>query len=531
MSVLNSSLKKAALYARYSSDMQTENSIEAQKMAIYRFANNNGYEIVEEYIDRAKSGMSTKGRSEFKRMISESGKGEFDYVIVHKFDRFARSLNDTTTYKTMLKMNGVSLISVLEPTGNRPEDIIFEALYAAMAEYYSRNLAREVMKGMEVKAKNCEHTGGKPPYGYDVNYKTKKLVINEEEASAVRIMYKMFLENYSYTEIAQKLNELGYRTKAGNKFGKNSFYEILRNKKYCGYYVYNRASSHTDLRTRNNHKEKSDDEIISIKGGVPAIIDEETYDKALKKIKANKSVGAKYFSKRIYLLSGLVKCGVCGCNMTGCSRKGGVQKKDGTYHYTNSYRCKHTRLDKCGNSEIKQEAIEEFVLAELEKHIFNEENIPHILENLRAHYANKTKGSAVEMAHIDKMLAKCEVKKQNIVKAITNGVDSELFKKELHEISEDIKNLTERKSKLALPNEMPQITEETLREAIRKFSKVVQTRNIPECKKFISDYVEEVVVYKDRVEVALRVTSSSLCDCFIKSSIPRKAIMKLNKAA
>ena len=135
------------------------------------------------------------------------------------------------------------------------------------------------------------------------------------------------------------------------------------------------------------------------------------------------------------------------------------------------------------------------------------------------------------MAHIDKMLAKCEVKKQNIVKAITNGVDSELFKKELHEISEDIKNLTERKSKLTVPIEMPQITEETLREAIRKFSKVVQTRNIPECKKFISDYVEEVVVYKDRVEVALRVTSSSLCDCFIKSSIPRKAIMKLNKAA
>lgn len=531
MSTLNSSLKKAALYARYSSDMQTENSIEAQKMAIYRFAKSNGYEIVEEYIDRAKSGMSTKGREEFKRMIDESGKNKFDYVIVHKYDRFARSINDTTTYVEEMAKNGVRLISVLEPTSDDPEGIIFSTLYAAMAEYYSRNLAREVMKGMRVKAEKCEHTGGKPPYGYAVDYKTKKLVINEEESPAVRMMYKMFLENYSYTQIAQKLNELGYRTKAGNKFGKNSFYEILRNKKYCGYYVYNRASSHTSSRTRNNHKEKSPDEIISIKGGVPAIVDEETYDKALEKIKANKSVGAKYFSKRTYLLSGLVKCGVCGCNMTGCSRKGGVQKKDGTYHYTNSYRCKHTRLDKCGNSEIKQEAIEEFVLAELEKHIFCEENIPHILENLRAHYASKIKGSKAEIEHIERMLEKRENEKANIARAIAKGFDSELFKKELYEIGVDVINLTERKSKLTAPIEMPQITEETLREAIRKFSKAVQSRDIPECKKFISDYVEEVVVYKDRVEVALRVTSSSLCDYFIKSSIPRKAIMKLNKAA
>ena len=521
MSTLNSSLKRAVIYARYSSDMQTENSIEAQKMAIEKYAANNGFQIVGEYIDRAKSGMTTKGRSEFLRMIADSATDEFNYVIVHKMDRFARNINDATTYIAEMARNDVMLVSVLEPTSDTPEGIIFSALYAAMAEYYSRNLSREVMKGMMVKANKCEHTGGIPPLGYDVDYKTKKLVINEHEAKAVTIIYDRFLAGYSYSEIAEELNSLGYRSKIGRRFNKNSFYDIIRNKKYCGYYIYNRASGTSKYGKRNNHKNKSPEEIISFKGGMPAIISEETYDKAMKKMESNRGTGGKYYAKHTYLLSGLVKCGVCGCNMTGSSRKGG------TGHYTNSYRCKHTKAERCGNKEIKQEAIEEFVLSELEKHVFSEDKIPVILNSLREHYARRTESEEAELKHIDRMFSHYETRKNNIAKAIANGVDSDIFKEELYNISVDIEKLNERKEKLNKPVDIPEITEETLREAIRKFSEAVRNRDMPECKKFIADYVKEVVVYSDRVEVALRVTSSSLCNYVIVRNIARRFLPKL----
>ena len=114
-------MKNAVLYARYSSNMQTENSIEAQRLAIGNFAKLNDFKIIHEYIDRAKSGTSMAKRDEFNKMLADSAEGEFDYVIVHKFDRFARNRNDSRKSKHILEENGVKVISVLEPISDNPE--------------------------------------------------------------------------------------------------------------------------------------------------------------------------------------------------------------------------------------------------------------------------------------------------------------------------------------------------------------------------------------------------------------------------
>ena len=87
-------LKKAVFYGRYSSHLQHETSIEAQRDIVTRYALNNGYEIIAEYIDRAKSGTTTARRDRFNQMILDSRNGEFQYVITSKIDRFARNVKD-----------------------------------------------------------------------------------------------------------------------------------------------------------------------------------------------------------------------------------------------------------------------------------------------------------------------------------------------------------------------------------------------------------------------------------------------------
>lgn len=111
---------RAAAYARFSSDNQRDESIDAQLRAINKFAQDNGYEIVAEYIDRAKTGTNDR-REDFQRMIADSASGDFEAVIVHKLDRFARSRYDSAFYKRTLKTNGVQLVSVLEHFGSEPE--------------------------------------------------------------------------------------------------------------------------------------------------------------------------------------------------------------------------------------------------------------------------------------------------------------------------------------------------------------------------------------------------------------------------
>ena len=136
---------KAAIYARYSSDNQREESIAAQIRAIKEFAQKEDIQVVKIYTDEAKSA-TTDNRPNFLKMVKESELGLFDCVIVHKLDRFSRNRYDSAFYKKKLKDNNVQLISVLEHLDNSAESIILESVLEGMAEYYSVNLSREVMK-------------------------------------------------------------------------------------------------------------------------------------------------------------------------------------------------------------------------------------------------------------------------------------------------------------------------------------------------------------------------------------------------
>lgn len=149
----------AVLYARYSSSNQREESISAQIRACHDYAKSKGLIVVQEYHDSAKTG-TNDDRPSFQQMIKDSGNHTFRYVIVHKFDRFSRDTYDSVNNKRKLKINGCSVLSATENIDeSSPEGAMMESLLTGMAEFYSRNLAREVEKGKKETALQCKHNG------------------------------------------------------------------------------------------------------------------------------------------------------------------------------------------------------------------------------------------------------------------------------------------------------------------------------------------------------------------------------------
>ncbi len=161
-------MKTAVIYARYSSDNQTEQSIEGQLRVCEEFAQRNDILILNTYIDRAMTG-TNDNRPAFQQMIKDSSKKEWEYVLVYKIDRFSRNKYETAKNKKILKDNGVKLLSAMENIPDTPEGIILESLLEGMAEYYSAELAQKVKRGMHETRLKGYFTGGTLPYGYKLD--------------------------------------------------------------------------------------------------------------------------------------------------------------------------------------------------------------------------------------------------------------------------------------------------------------------------------------------------------------------------
>ena len=129
-------MKTAAIYARYSSDNQTEQSIEGQLRVCEEYAQRNNIVIVDTYIDRAMTG-TNDNRPDFQRMIQDSVKKKWDFILVYKLDRFSRNKFESVVNRRKLADNGVKLLSAMENIPDSPEGIILESLLERMNQYFS----------------------------------------------------------------------------------------------------------------------------------------------------------------------------------------------------------------------------------------------------------------------------------------------------------------------------------------------------------------------------------------------------------
>ncbi|MFQ7292694.1 MAG: recombinase family protein [Monoglobales bacterium] len=487
--------KRAFAYARFSSEMQRNESIDAQLRAIQEYAEKNGYIICRSYVDKAKSA-TTDQRPQFQQMMSDMVNNEVDAIIVHKLDRFARNRYDSAIYRNIMKKNNVVLLSVIENLNDSPEAIILESVIEGFNEYYSKNLAREVEKGKKENALKCKHVGGIPPLGYDVDPVTKKLVINPTEAEAVKTIYTMYLDGCGYSEIIRRLNQQGFKTKRGNKFRKNSIYEILKNEKYTGVYIYNKSAARNPYGAYNRHKYKSDDEIIRVPEGTPQIISEKDFEKVQIKIKQRKYKTATYKAKHEYLLTGKIQCGVCGSIYVGNARKA-----NSTHPEYVSYRCSRKNGSlKCTNKEIRKDIIEDIVLSRLADYFFDESILADFSDTYNEYITKQDVSLNDRIGGVEAEISSLSRQIDNIVNVIAQtGSNALIDKLKFLETERDEKMCTLSSLQEKLHSE--RIDDESLKKAFRKAKVMLKNGNLETQKLIVNTYVNCVKLYPDRIEI------------------------------
>jgi len=483
----------AVIYARYSSDNQREESIDAQVRAIREYAERNQMNIVKIYADEAKTA-TTDQRPEFLAMMDDAEAGHFKSVIVHKLDRFSRDRFDSAFYKRHLKKNGVQLHSVLENLDGSPESVILESVLEGMAEYFSRNLSREVMKGMMETAYQCKHTGGKPPLGFDIG-PDRTYVINEIEAESVRIIYELFSSGYGYGTIVDELNAKGYKTKTGRPFAKNSVCEILRNEKYNGTFVFNRSSRKVAGK-RNNHESKPDEEVIRIPGGCPAIIPMELWDKVKSKLTDNKRAPGSYGAKTVYLLSGIIYCGSCGGAMVGNKSKGGRNKDIYSYYECGTKR----RLKTCSMKPVNKVFIEDHVVNALYDTLFSDEVINQVAKAIHDHIAKQDREIPKLIKALEKQIAAVESELKNIVNAIAMGMFHPSMKSKMDELESSKAILSIRLAEASFQQSSRSYSVEKIKTYLSRFREI-KSMSAEEQKEAIQMFVKKVVVYDNTIDI------------------------------
>ncbi len=484
---------RAAIYARYSSDNQREESIDAQIRAIKEYAQRNNMEITKIYTDEARSA-TTDNRPKFLQMVKDSSLKIFDTIIVHKLDRFSRDRYDSAFYKKQLKKNGIKLISVLENIDDTPESIILESVLEGMAEYYSKNLAREVMKGMKENALKCKSNGGTPPLGYDVV--DGRYVINEYEAAIVKYIFDSYTSGMGYKKIISDLKSKGYKTKKGNDFTQSSLHDILKNEKYIGTYVFNRQSEKINGK-RNQHMSKPEDQIIKIENGIPAIISKSLFQSL--KEKMNNRANGRYKAKVNYLLSGKIYCGKCGSAMIGHTS----HNKGFTY---TSYVCgTRYRTKNCDLKAVKKEYIEDNVMQHIQDNILNKDSIKELTVKLIHHY-NKIRNEDTEDLKIfEKRLNEIDNKIENIVNAIADGLYSPSMKTAMSDLEEQKSQITNMINEIKIKFESKQLNMGMIESYLLRDVERLKNKNVDDLKEIINTYVDKVIVTDDKIDTNLKV--------------------------
>jgi site-specific DNA recombinase len=418
-------------------------------------------------------------------MIEESSMNLFDVVVVHKYDRFARNRYDSAHYKRKLKVNGVRVESVLEQLDNSPESVILESVLEGMAEYYSKNLAREVMKGMHENADKGIHTGGRPPYGLKINKDTLMYEIDEKCYRAVQIYFEGIRDNISLSEIAKSLNKQGFRTQDGKEFSKNSFFGWARNRKYIGDYVWNVSSSKDAEGRRNGSKKKSIEDQIIKKGIIPQIIDHDLFKEVNQMMELRKSKPGKMKANINYLLTGKVFCGQCGSPYNGNSYRNSKSKENTLLSY---YRCS----EKCKNARIRKDNLEGVVIEQLEKQCFSEEGMKEIAESVNKLYQEKKKDYESNADPIKKKIKEIEKSVDNWINALGMGIKG--LEAKIIEGQNKIEFLQKELFKIKAIQNHNILNTEDIYKVLKIKKDSLYSKNELERKKVLEEYVNRITV-------------------------------------
>lgn len=436
---------RAAVYARFSTDMQRDASIEDQVRSCREYAARQGLKVVEVYSDRAVSGASLV-RSGMQKLLRDGRSGVFDVVVSEGLDRLSRNQADIATLFEHLAFAEVMIETVSQ--GQISE--MHVGLKGTMNAIFLRDLAIKTHRGLKGKALAGKSAGGLT-YGYSAMHKIapngetvrSDRVINAEEAAVVRRIFEDYAKGISPKKIAEQLNVEGIPGPQGGQWGASTIHGnrergtgILNNELYIGRQIWNRLRYVKDPGTgkRVSRLNPSSDWVITEVPGL-RIIDDSLWEKVRTRQGALKSkeTGVPVWDRRRprTLFSGLMECGCCG---SGFSK---VQK--------DSFGCSAARNKGkaiCTNrTTIKQKDLEARVLDALAHHLMDPEAVAAFCEAYTAERNRLAAAATTSRATMEKELVTTKRNHAKLVDAIIAGVPAEQVKDKMNALDARRKEL------------------------------------------------------------------------------------------
>lgn len=460
-------MKSAVIYARYSSERQTEQSIEGQLRVCNEFAVQNGLTIVDTYIDRAMTGTNDQ-RAAFQKMLADSDKPQpWDIVLVYALDRFGRNSIEVALNKQRLKKNGKILISATQRTSvnidgtQNLDGIILENVLIGLSEYYSAELSQKIRRGQNESRKKGNYLGGIAPFGYKIE--NKKFVVDENNAKIVQMIFERYASGKVVREILEELASIGL-TYNGKAFTQNTIYRTLRLEKYIGIY---------------RHK----DEIYT--ETYPQIVPTDLFNKVQAILRKNRK--GSFSKKADFLLKGKLVCGLCGMPINGES---GTSHTGVVKHY---YKCSNRkRFKKCDKENIKQTELENLILETTFSLLNSRENIEMIADAVMQVH-KKRLNDQTAMKQLISQRAKKQKSLENVMQAIEDGIYTTTTKNRLQILEEELQMLNDK-----IVSEQCRLDSEIKRENIIAYLEDFSNKDT---QTLIDLLIRKIIVHEDRIEI------------------------------
>ncbi len=427
---------RVALYARYSSDNQRDASIEDQLRLCREYAKKQGWHVVEGYNDRAKSGASLI-RPGIQALLTDASRGLFDMVLAEALDRISRDQEDVAGVFKRLSFAGIKIVTLSEGEINE----LHVGLKGTMNALFLKDLAQKVRRGLESRVREGR-SGGGLGYGYQVvrefdprgELLRGKLAIDETKAGIVRRIFDEYALGRSPRAIAASLNMQGIPGPQGKSWGPSTIYGnwrrgtgILNNELYAGRRVWNRQRFVKDPSSGKRVTRFNPEGRLIIQN-VPElrIVPEELWHNVKERqqhtrhaVMEDRTCRSERARRPAYLLSGLLRCGVCG---------GGFSKRSET-HYACSIA--HDR-GTCSNLlRIRRDILEASVLSGLKTHLMRPELVREFIAEFHREIARLTASADLgrmqkkdELAHVNRDI-------RALIDAIKSGLQASSLQEEL----------------------------------------------------------------------------------------------------
>lgn len=485
--------KRAVIYVRYSTTHQKAESAEAQIKICEEWAAKNGVQVIYIYKDLGFTGTSTEKRNEFNKMIKDSEKGMFDLILVHKIDRFSRSIEDFYSNKKRLNDNGVDIIAVDSPLNDHPLSSVMESLLISMAEIFSNNLSNELQVKMKEHSLSGKYLGGSIPFGFELSTTEdeitgkvhKRLVVNEVEANTVKYIFELYKNGFGMGRIMSILKSEGYRTRNGKNFSRNAIKRILRDMKYIGYYTYGMNTSRPEKRKDPNFSP------VLIENYYPRIVEKDVWDAVQEIVNSNVKISKSRVAKNTYNLTGLIKCKCCGKSFSG------VSTQNYSYYKCNS---KRSQIDACDNTLIRKDTLESLLLDYIKKEIFSDEVIDIIIDKVINNIKNDDKSSVNLKKELIKEKKRLEIKKERLLDTFLDGkIDKDRYYKKDKEVDSVLNNIETQLYEIEIST--TEIKEDDIRNHIINFRDNLDAQSDKDISILFHQAINQIVIGLDTIDI------------------------------